>query len=650
MPEPNLYLDKRQIQAICGIAVVVLVLTLLVFTYPWLQLQLANRLIQSGNFSQAEQILVRLVDSKPDWTEPRYKLAFSQLYLNKGSDAAATVISLADASRLDDLELAIIFMDVAEYLINTGHGDAALELAKRVLAERRDDDMLNQAVVEIGFQIAQHSDLPLGLEALNTALALSNDNWLLNRKAFNLLLAKALDAPPNLAEPALDTALKLYPNNIIAVTRKASLLGDRIGPKEALNYLVEREPGLLDSLNEEYLITKRALIVRLANSEIEADLTKYTVGMPQSMIVELAKQGLSHARRQGKSGYQYYHMADTEPEVAYLYGQNLVHFKEWEQAKSVFQELQQLAPDYTDYKAVFAAIDSETKTTTEVLQYGGYTPDMAYISPDGSKLALRQWMNHPPTDEFMFSDLVIIDLSSGRRKSMGDAMSFEWSPNGSHLAYLTISPTGLGRLHIYSLDNDSKYTLPGTYDVIDFNWVGEELMVQAERNDGIRLLHLVPSAWRIENELSWDINSTVNHDYAWLAMNKNNLLVHKHRELPREYSLERDIRSFTDWSPNGRLSVIADESGHSWIYDYQDDSLTAVDIPGEFAAWGQGNSIYWYLPVWEKLYVLVRLDSSGNIREYLPYSYSFPGYDLSITADGSATIMVDNNKVLIHRK
>jgi tetratricopeptide (TPR) repeat protein len=649
MPEPVFSTKKRRIQAVIGLTGVILVLILLVLSYPWLQLQLANRMIQSGSYSQAEQILQRLVESKPEWTEPRYKLAISQLYLGKGREAAATVISLADASKLDDLELAIIFLDVAEHLLNTGHGDAALELADRVLAER-EDAMLEQAVVEIGFMIAEYYDLPLTLDALKLALSLSENNWLLNRKAFNLLLGKALEAPPHLAEPALDLALKLYPNNIIALTRKASLLSDRSGAKEALNYLLEREPNLLDNINQEYLSTKRSLIFRLANSEPSAELAKYTLGMPQNMVVEIAIQGLNQAWRHGQSGYQYYQLAVSDPGVAYQYGRNLFQLQQWDEAKDVFKHLHKSNPDYANFKGIFSALDASTVTVLEVLPTKNYMPDMVQLSPDGNFLAWRRWLEPPWDDEMMTSTLVITDLSDGSEVSLGDVILFKWSPDGKYLAYLTISPTGWGRMLIYSQANGSKYAFSSEYDIIDFNWAGNNLMVQAERNQQTRLIHLVPPAWQVKKDLEWDLNSVVNQEYTWLSLNGKRLLIHENQNLPQVFTFDNELVSFTDWSPDGRLAVTEDEAGKSWLYNCQENALTAIEVPGRFAAWAEDQQIFWYLPLWEKMYVLVKLDSSGKIREYLPYSFSVPHYDITIALNGSAVVLVEEGKICIHRK
>lgn len=650
MPLAKFSLNKRQILAIVGVATVVLFLTLLVIYYPWLQMQLAKHLIKSGNYAQAEQILLRLAEGKPDWTEPRYDLALCQLYLGKGSDAAGTVISLADTSRLDGLELAIIFMDVAEHLIRSGHGDAALELAARVLTERPKDEMLSQAVVEIGFKIAERCDLPLSLDALNTSLALAESNWMLNRKAFNILLDKALTAPANLAEPALDAALQLYPNNLIALSRKATLLSARKGPKAALEFLAEREEEIGDNFSEDYLSTKRTLISRLASTESDAELTRYIRGMSQSTLAELAIQGLKQSFRLGTSGYQYYRLAMSDPEVVYQYGRNLVQIHNWQEARAVFAELKKLDASYLDFKAVAAFLDSQTKTSAEAFRTPGYSSDMASISPDGSSLAMRLWANQPPVDGFPFSSLMVINLADGSRKSLGDAQVFQWTPDGKYLIYLADSPNSQGRLRIYSVQNETTFTLPGEYEVINFNWAGNGLMVQAEKGGKMRMLHLVPSDWRIVEELEGDVSSVVNQDYAWITKGKKGLLVHKYQQAPRQISLGEEILAFSDWSPDGQLSIITGQSGKNWIYNYADDKVTEIPLKGEFAAWGQEQTIFWYLPIWEKQYVLVRLNSAGKIKEYLPYSFPYPQYDLSITGDGSATATAEENQVLIHRK
>lgn len=642
-------IKKRQILTICGIVAVVLALTLLIISFPWLQLQLANYLIQGGSYAQAEQILSRLVEGKPDWTEPRYNLALSQLFLGKGSEAASTVISLADASQLEDMDLAMIFMDVAEHLVTQGHGDAALELANKVLTDRAHDEMLNQAVIEVSINIAQRSDLPLSLDAINTALSLTDNNWLLNRKAFNILLDKALDAPADLAEPALDAALNLYPNNIIALASKASLLGSRSGPQTALEYLLERERAMGDPLNEDYLNVKWTLVTQLATRDQDADLTKYIRGVPRGTVVEFAIQGLKQALHQGISGYQYYQLAMSEPEVAYQYGRTLFGLQNWDAARSVFHDLQELDANFVDFDAVYAALDSKTATTIEEFRTPGASADMASISPDGSRLAQRLWINQPPMEENLFSNLVVVNFSDNSRKSLGDVQVFQWSPDGRYLIYIIVSPGGQGRLHIYSVRNDTTFALPGEHNVIGFNWADKSLMVQVENGDKMRLLHLSASDWRIVEKIEGHMYSAVNHDYAWITVDHKSLLIHRPQLPPQELTLDQEIMAFTGWSPNGNLSIITDRSGQSWIYKYS-EGLSKIPIPGEFAAWGQGQDIFWYLPIWEKQYVLVRLDASGNIEEYLPYSFTYPYYDLSITDDGQATVIVEDNEILIHRR
>ena len=211
-------------------------------------------------------------------------------------------------------------------------------------------------------------------------------------------------------------------------------------------------------------------------------------------------------------------------------------------------------------------------------------------------------------------------------------------------------PCRQGRLHIYSVKDETTFTLSGEYDVLSFNWAGNSLMVQAEKDGKMRLLHLVPSNWRIVEEMEGDSRSGVNQDYAWISKSKNSLVIHKYRQAPREILLDQDILAFSAWSPDGHLAIIAGQAGKSWIYNYRDDQVTEIPIRGEFAAWGHGQTIYWYFPVWEKQYVLVRLDETGRISEYLPYSFSYPQYDLSVTSDGSAAVLVEDSKVLIHRK
>lgn len=649
MPEAKIKLEKRQIQAIIGVFFMVLVLTLLVFSYPWLQLQLALRMISSGNYEQAEQVLVRLVESRPDWTTPRKSLVMSQLHLGKGQEAASTVISLADRSSLQDIELAIIFMDVAEHLINTGHGEAALELTNRVLAQRQ-DKMLVQATVETGFLIAELYNLPLALDALTVSLSHSEDNWILSRKAFNILLTKALEAPAHLAEPALDKALEIYPNNIIAVTRKANLLGDRLGAKHALDFLVQREPDLqASSFSQEYIETKRRLIIRLGNTEPTADLTLYVGGMEPEMVQEIAIYGLNQAWRQGQAGTQYYELAQNSPDAVYIYGRNLYQLKRWQEARQVFTHLRQLEPGHMNFNGLFAALNSHLNTNTEVLNHPNFSPDLAQVSPDGTWLALRQWGEMPRIDEYA-SDLLLRNLTNGSERSLGETMYFHWSPDGKYLAYLSTSSTGLGRLYIYSVEDTMRYSLPSGYDVIDFNWAGNNLMVQALYHNQIRLIRLSSGDWQVLDNIEWDLNSAVNQDFAWLTISDRTLVINTNQQQPKEFRLPNRLTAFSNWSPNGRLAVVEDEKGNGWIYNHLRGDLTQINTPGTFAAWGGEQEIYWYLPVWERLYVLVRLNSNGNVQEYLPYSFSVPVYDISVAAGARILAHVGDSRVNISRR
>src|SRR5690554_2159544 len=555
MPESKLRITKRQIQAIAGLLVVVLVLGVLIFSYPWLQLQVASHMIQAGKYESAEQILLRLTDSRQDWNEPRSKLVLAQLHQGKGREAAATVISMTDLTEINDLDLAIILSDVAQHLVNTGHGENALKLAEQVLAQRN-DSMLRQAVAEIGFMIAQYYDLPLALDAINLSLSVSDNNWVLSRRAFNLLLPKALSAPPHLAEPALDRALRLYPNNITAITHKAKLLAQGQGVKKALDWLVAREESFLDNINQEYIHTKRQLIAQLTNAEPNTDISQYTTGLPKEMVVAMAIQGLNQAQRLGDSGFQFYQLAKAEPEVAYTYGRNLFQLRQWKEAREIFQHLEKLDSEWVDFAGVYAALDSRTRTERGDFPIPGFRADMARISPDGSRLAWRRWIEQPPLDEQITSSLVVTSLRDGKQRSLGDVLQFKWSPDSQFLAYATISSTGLGDLHIYSPANDEKFTFPGDYDIIDFNWVANNLMVQAEHRDQIHLIHLTPTDWEIEEELEWELNSGVNQDYAWITISGRDMLIHQPEQKAKKFTLPTELISFTDWSPAGNFAVV----------------------------------------------------------------------------------------------
>ncbi len=651
MPEPKVKksLNKRQIQALGGGIVVVLVLVLLVFSYPWLQLKLAEQLIEAGKYAQAEPILSSLMASKPQWTEAGYKLVACQLSQGKGREAAQTVLSLTDTQEIDDLELAIVFMDVAKHLLNTGAGEAALELAKRVGAQG-EGEMLETAIKEVGFLIGKYCDLPLALDAVNLALSQGENNWQTNQKAFNLLLTKALESSPILGEPALDRALQLYPNNIIAVTRKASIIGEKNGPKEALEFLIQKEIDLEDSIIPEYLAVKRTLLIRLAGADPKADLNQFTKGMPQDMIVEIAKQGVNHAWLHMKSGRQYYHLAPDEPQVAYQFGRNLIQMHLWETARDIFRHLEEIDPKFMNFQAVYAALDSKTKTDTTKFASGEIL-DAIRISPDGKWLAWRKWLEHP-WEQVMVSDLILTNLSASgsNPQSLGDAILFKWSPDSNYLALQSMTSTGLGRLHIITVQDGSRYTLPPEYDIIDFNWANNDLMIQAQREHQILLLHLAPPKWKIENELAWQLNSNVNQDLSWLTIKGNTLIVYRNQRKYRTFDFKNNLVSFTGWSPNGNLVIIEDTMGKSWIYNHQKGNIAPIEIQGQFAAWGEDQDIFWFLPLWDQLHVLVGLNSKGSIQKYYPYSLDNLYYDISIAADGETLALMEDNKILIMQK
>lgn len=651
MPEPQLIklFNKRHLQAIFGGIIVVLVVVLLVFSFPWLQLKFAEQLIEAGRYPQAEPILVSLTGNKPHWTDAAYKLVICQLYQGKGREAAQTVLSLKKLEEIGDLELAIIFMDVAKHLLNSGNAEAALELAKGVSSQGQ-GNMLKVAISEAGFLIAQYSELPLALDAVNLALSHSESNWQINRKAFNLLLSKALEAPPGIGEPALDRALELYPNNIIAVTRKARILGDKTGPQAALEFLLAKEVDLEDNLTPEYLEIKRTFLLRLAVEDPTADLTQYTMGMPREMLVEIALQGLNYAWLHTLSGSQYYYLAPDDPQVAYRYGRNLYQLHLWDSSRDIFKHLEKIDSKYTNFKAVYAALDSHTKTNTQQFASGDYY-DAVQISPDGKWLAWRQW-REIPQEEIMVSRLTLTDLTTpgSLPVSLGNAVLYQWSPDSKYLAYQTLTPNGLGSLHIVPMNAESlRYSLPPEYDVIDFNWAGKNLMVQAQKDGQTVLLTLSPPLWTVANERAWEINSNVNHDYSWLSIKGNSLLVHRDKRKTRTFNFENSLMSFTTWSPNGNLAIVSDINGN-WIYNHRRGTVTPVKTPGSFAAWGKDEDIFWFLPLWEEQHVMVQLNSQGNIKKYLPYSFEIIYYDISITADGSTLAIMKDNKILISKR
>jgi tetratricopeptide (TPR) repeat protein len=652
MPEPQLkrLLNKKYLQAIFGGIIVVLVVVLLVVSFPWLQLKFAEQLIESEKYAKAEPILVSLTANKPHWTDAAYKLVICQLYQGKGREAAQTVLSLKKTEEVDDLELAIVFMDVAKHLLTTGNGEASLELANRI-GDQNQGDMLKVAISETGFLIAQYSELPLALDAVNLALSHCENTWQTNRKAFNLLLSKALESSPNLAEPALDRALELYPNNIIAVTRKATILEDKKGPQQALKFLLEKEVDLEDELTPEYLAIKRTFLLRLAIESPEVDLNQYTMGMPQDMLTEIALQGLNYAWLHTMSGRQYYHLAPDDPQVAYRYGRNLFQMHLWDSSWDTFRHLEKIDPKYIDFKAVYAALDSHTKAVAQEFAKGGIY-DAVRISPDGKWMAWREW-RETTQEENMISYLTLTNLITPGSKPVlfGNAILYEWSPDSKHLAFQTMTPNGLGNLHIITLDEeDLRYSLPPEYDIIDFNWAGQNLLVQARRENQTVLLSLGEPDWTILNERAWELNSDVNQDYSWLSIKDNSLLVHRDKRKNRTYNFENSLMSFTNWSPNGNLAIVVDTEGKNWIYNHQRAKITPIETPGSFAAWGKGEDIFWFLPLWDELHVMVRLNSKGSIREYLPYSFDIIYYDISITADGNTLAIVENDKILINKR
>ena len=648
MPEPQekKCLSKRQIQAICGGVTVVLVLALLILIYPWLQLQLAEQLITAGKYDQAESILSGLMASKPQLTEAGFKLIICQLAQGKGREAAQTLISLTDSKSTEDLDIAIVFTDVAKHLWNTGNGEAAVELAKRVGAQHK-GEMLEVAIKEMGFLIGEYSDLPLALDAIDLALSHGENNWLTNQKAFNLLLTKALESSPVIGEPALDRALQLYPNNIIAVTRKASLIGDKNGPQKALEYLNQKESELEDNLTPEYLTIKRTLLIRLALADPKAELTQYTRGMPREMLVEIAQHGLNYAWQHSASGRQYYYLVPDEPKIAYQYGRNLFQMRLWVNAREIFKRLEEMDPNFMDFKAVYAALDSKEIAKTKIFS-SEEASDTLQISPDGQWLAWRKWQEHPQ-EHIMVSDLVLTNLSFSNNKSqsLGDVILFKWSPDSKYLALQTISDSGIGRLSIFSIEDELHFFLPAEYDVIDFNWANKDIMVQAQRDDQMYLLHMSPPEWVVKKELVWKLSSNVNQNYSWLTTYGKSLVVHRYNDKDKIFYFNSSLLSFTSWSPNGNLAIMEDMDGKSWIYNQKRGNITPIELSGKFAAWGQNQDFFWLLPVWDELHILTRLNGEGKVQEYCPYSFDMLYYDISITANGDKLILMEENKIFI---
>lgn len=642
--------NKKNLHAIFGLIIVVLVLGALVLSYPTLQLALAEKLISAGKFAQAESILLTLSTNKQQRLKAGYRLVACQLFQGKGREAAQTVLSLTGAKGVDDLELAIVFLDVAKHLVDSGNAEAALELSKRVKTQS-DGEMVTIAVKEISMLVAKYSELPLALEAVNLALAQGESNWQSNQKAFNLLLFKALESPPLLAEPALDRALQLYPNNAIAIMRKASIIGDKEGPLSALEYLKHADFGREEGLVPEYLAVKRSLLLRLAGTNPNADLTQYTRGMPQDMIIDIAKQGLNIAWSNLSSGYQYYCLAPDEPQIVYQYGLNLVQARSWDAARQTFRHLEKTDPDYLDFRAVYSVLDSKTKT-----RLASFAPDETVdafeISPDGKWLAWRKWRQHPG-EQFMVSELILTNLTVGETNpaSLGDAVAFRWSPDSKYLAVQVMTAAGQGRLNIITAQNGLKYSLPPDWDIVEFNWALDKLMVQALRGEQAMLFALAAPTWETAGEFTWSLASQVNPDFCWLALEGKNLVVHSGQAEAKSFGFSKELMAFSPWSPSGNLAIIEDVAGRSWLFNSKDDSIVPVEIPGKFAAWGNQQDYFWYLPLWNQLYVLVRINNQGRIREYCPFSFDSLYTNLSIATDGRVlAFMNDNNTVLIATK
>ena len=203
----------------------------------------------------------------------------------------------------------------------------------------------------------------------------------------------------------------------------------------------------------------------------------------------------------------------------------------------------------------------------------------------------------------MVSDLLVVNLANGQRESLGNAHIFKWDPGGNYLAFLHPRRPPARAVCTYTLlPAASAFLHPPDYDVFDFNWAGTTLMVQVQRGNAISLLQMSPPNWTISGELDWTLSGAVNGDLAWLTASKNTLVVHKYQQQPQRIALPKEIAAINPWSPNGRLAIIEDTAGKSWIYDYRRNEVTAIELPGNFAALGQEQDIFWYYPVWDKWY------------------------------------------------
>lgn len=648
---PKLTISKKQLQVTAAV-ILVLSFTALIFGgYPWLQLQVASRLYSSGNYAQAEQVLSSLVKSRPEWTEPRYKLVQSQLQLGKSQQAAQTVITLAD-SRLGPARLASVYMEVAIQLVNSGNAAGALELTVKVLAERN-QEMLRQAALEVAFRIAEHNDLPLALDALNIAIELSGDNWVLTRKAFNLLLTRALSAPDSLAEPALDRALDLYPDDVVAFTRKVRIMSARAGARHALEWLLEKEANFTpEELGPEYFQTKKELILRLASSDSEISLIPYTAGMSDAMLRELGLQGIANAQSRNRSGTRFYQLASHIPEVAYTYGRVLFQRGEYQEASQVFEKLRKDAPDFANHAAISAALRSKTHTRETKLEVSGDSVDTIALSSNGNWLAMRRWMTPPWIDDNVTSNLLVRNLTTGQELRLGDVMLFSWSPADSLLAYLSVQPTGLGRLNVVNTMGESLFQLSPQYAIIDFNWSISTLMIQAEdiSTGQIKLLQVRGPHWGIEQVIDWEISGPLNQELTWIAPGENRLHVYRHQQVPREFFLDRPVAGYSPWSPNGRFAVVQGLGQQHWLFDHNTMQVQEIPTAGYFAGWAQNSQPYWYYPLWDGLFVLARLNSQGSVTEFLPFTFTDPHQDLHIAANGTLSTRLVDGKPWIARR
>lgn len=649
MSAPQIKLTKRHIYAAASVALILVLFVVLIASYPWLQLQMGVMLLNNANYEQAERVLAKLVDSRPDWTQPRYKLVLAQLQLGKFNEAARTVISLADHSRLNEIELAVIFLDVGQNLVNTGNSGAALELVHRILSEH-DDEMLRQAAIEVGTSIAEASKLPLALDAVNLILELDPDNWMLERKAFYWLLSKALVAPASHARPALERALDIFPHNTLAVTQMAKILAEQEGAQSALAFLVGKEEETATTpTSQEYLTTKRKLVFELAIADTSADLTPYIKGLPGSTLTEMALEGLNYAMRHNRAGEQFYQLQPDNPAVAYQFGRNLFATQRWQQAREIFSHLRTIAPDHTNFGAVFAAIDFHLSTDKLVLDSGQYPYDLGKISPTGEYAALRHLVHSPWMDD-LSNELLVRNLNTNQRTTLGEAYMFNWSASGNYLAFLSLSDTGLGQIHIYSGNGSNTVTLVEEYDVLYFNWVGDTLMVQAALEEDEKvLLRLRAPHWEDDDPIPWPaITGDVNGQLAWLAMEgQRYFTVYQHGREPQRINLSSNLLRITPWSPNGRYAVIETETKF-YVYDHNTTRVSSISIPGQFAGWAGNSQLYWYYPVWSQLHVLARLNPAGTVLEYLPYSFSQPVYDLSIASMGRRIIVAEDEELLLY--